>query len=63
MLQGQNRVYAGVIDCTRKIVLEEGMGGLFKGVGPRVTWISIGGAVFFGALEKAKSLLEAMGPQ
>ncbi len=23
----------------------------------RVTWISIGGAVFFGALEKAKSVI------
>ena len=38
------------------------MGSLFKGVGPRVTWISIGGAVFFGALEKAKSLLETFAP-
>ena len=29
----------------------------FSGVGPRVTWISIGGFVFFGAYEKAKNLL------
>lgn len=29
----------------------------FSGVGPRVTWISIGGFVFFGAYEKAKDLL------
>ena len=62
MLQGRNKVYSGVIDCTRKMILEEGMGSLFKGVGPRVTWISIGGAVFFGALEKTKSLLETFAP-
>ena len=29
----------------------------FSGVGPRVTWISIGGFVFFGAYEQAKQLL------
>ena len=29
----------------------------FSGVGPRVTWISIGGFVFFGAYEKAKQTL------
>ena len=29
----------------------------FSGVGPRVTWISIGGFVFFGAYEKAKDVL------
>jgi len=29
----------------------------FSGVGPRVTWISIGGFVFFGAYEQAKRLL------
>ena len=54
---------------------EKGVSGLFAGVSPRVTWISIGidlpatvivnliyvtfigGAVFFGVYEKAKSLL------
>jgi len=39
------------------VVKEKGMSGLFAGVTPRVTWISIGGAVFFGVYEKAKSLL------
>ena len=29
----------------------------FSGVGPRVTWISIGGFFFFGAYEQAKSVL------
>ena len=31
--------------------------GLFAGVVPRVTWISLGGAVFFGVYEKCKALL------
>lgn len=29
----------------------------FSGVGPRVTWISIGGFVFFGAYEQSKQML------
>jgi solute carrier family 25 S-adenosylmethionine transporter 26 len=39
------------------VAKEKGMSGLFAGVTPRVTWISIGGAVFFGVYEKAKSVL------
>jgi hypothetical protein len=30
----------------------KGVKTLFSGVGPRVTWISIGGFVFFGVYEK-----------
>jgi solute carrier family 25 S-adenosylmethionine transporter 26 len=63
MLQGTNKVYAGGIDCMMKMIAEEGMGSLFKGVGPRVTWISVGGAVFFGALEKTKELLAKLEPK
>ena len=32
----------------------------FSGVGPRVTWISIGGFVFFGAYEQAKHTILSM---
>merc|ERR1712098_689235 len=39
------------------VAREKGVAGLFAGVTPRVTWISIGGAVFFGVYEKSKSLL------
>ena len=41
----------------RKLVAEEGAGALFKGVGPRMTWIGIGGGIFFPALEACKSVL------
>ena len=39
------------------MIAQEGAGAMFKGVGPRVTWIGIGGAVFFPCLEAAKGLL------
>ncbi|XP_014215559.1 S-adenosylmethionine mitochondrial carrier protein [Copidosoma floridanum] len=34
-----------------------GIRGLFSGIVPRVTWISIGGFIFFGVYEKSKALL------
>ena len=30
---------------------------LFSGIVPRVSWISIGGFIFFGVYEKSKALL------
>ena len=48
------RQYKGIVDCVSQIVQQEGAGAMFKGVGPRVMWISIGGSVFFVALEQAK---------
>lgn len=38
----------------------EGSRALFNGLGPRVLWISAGGAVFLGAYELAKDFLLAM---
>ena len=40
-----------------EVYREEGPAALFKGVGPRVIWISVGGAVFFGAYEFSKGLM------
>ena len=57
MTQGATRQYAGVIDCARQLVRDEGAKALFKGVGPRCTWIGIGGGIFFPCLEAAKALL------
>ncbi|KAI5805005.1 mitochondrial carrier domain-containing protein [Geopyxis carbonaria] len=45
----------------RNIVAEEGSSALFKGIGPRVIWISVGGAIFLGAWDFAKSTLESLG--
>jgi len=40
-----------------KVYAENGLRGLFAGLTPRVMWISIGGFVFFGVYEKAKTLV------
>lgn len=40
-----------------RIAKEEGPKTLFRGVVPRVTWISIGGAIFLGVYERAKKVL------
>jgi len=40
---------------------ENGVSGLFRGVGPRTFWISLGGFVFFGAYEKTLSVLQGKG--
>eukprot|EP00850_Spirogloea_muscicola_P000510 SM000002S05590 [mRNA] locus=s2:1072655:1082887:- [translate_table: standard] len=58
MTQGAAGHYKGVVDCVRKIIAEEGSGALLKGLGPRVTWIGIGGSIFFAVLEKTKELLK-----
>jgi len=54
---GSREATLGTLGVVRLVFAERGVGGLFAGVTPRVTWISIGGAVFFGVYEKAKSLL------
>lgn len=48
----------GYISETIKIVYKEkGFPGLFAGLAPRVTWISIGGCVFFGVYEYVADVL------
>ena len=54
---GSREAGAGMVEVMRLVVQERGVRGLFAGVTPRVTWISIGGAVFFGVYEKAKRSL------
>lgn len=43
--------YGTILSTFQTIVKEEGAVALFKGIVPRVTWISIGGAVFLGTYE------------
>ncbi|KAJ1424967.1 Mitochondrial carrier protein [Sesbania bispinosa] len=57
MVQGSQKHYKGICDCVRTIVKEEGTHALFKGIGPRVLWIGVGGSIFFGVLEKTKQIL------
>jgi solute carrier family 25 S-adenosylmethionine transporter 26 len=58
---------AGAESATRALVAKPPFLGaysiFFSGVGPRVTWISIGGFVFFGAYEQAKHMLLYLQPR
>ncbi|KAJ9146081.1 hypothetical protein P3X46_028392 [Hevea brasiliensis] len=57
MVQGPANQYKGIFDCARTITKEEGVHALLKGIGPRVLWVGVGGAIFFGVLEKTKQIL------
>ena len=57
--RGDGRRYRGVADCVARMVREEGAFSLLKGIQPRVTFIGIGGGVFFFALEAAKGVFVA----
>ena len=57
--RGDGRRYRGVADCVARMVREEGAASLLKGIQPRVTFIGIGGGVFFFALEAAKGVFVA----
>ncbi|TXG53237.1 hypothetical protein EZV62_022406 [Acer yangbiense] len=57
MVQGSANHYKGICDCVKTIAREEGIHTLFKGMGPRVVWIGIGGSIFFGVLESTKEFL------
>ncbi|XP_054722288.1 S-adenosylmethionine mitochondrial carrier protein-like isoform X3 [Uloborus diversus] len=46
-----------IFPVIKEIYREEGFKSLFSGMLPRVLWISIGGAIFFGAYEKSKVTL------
>ncbi|KAJ7969767.1 S-adenosylmethionine carrier 1, chloroplastic/mitochondrial [Quillaja saponaria] len=63
MVQGSADQYKGICDCVRTIINEEGSHALLKGIGPRVLSIGIGGAIFFGVLERTKLILAQSHPQ
>mmetsp|Transcript_30356 Transcript_30356/g.35346 ORF Transcript_30356/g.35346 Transcript_30356/m.35346 type:complete len:294 (+) Transcript_30356:45-926(+) len=48
--------YHSAIDVARRVIYQEGWRTLLSGIEPRVIWISIGGFVFFGAYEEARSI-------
>jgi len=59
--EGQAKKYSGTISSMQTIASEEGMLALYKGISPRVTWITIGGFIFFGAYESATKALWSTG--
>lgn len=49
--------YKGIVDGLTRIAREEGGSALLSGLAPRVMWISMGGAIFFGSYESARTYL------
>ena len=49
--------YTSFTETLYRIYSQEGIHVLFSGISPRVTWIGIGGFVFFGAFEHSKAML------
>lgn len=56
MIDGARGRYAGVLDCAKQIVRQEGGRAFLRGWQPRVLWIGVGGSIFFTALETSKKL-------
>ena len=48
--------YLNASDVLKRLLREEGWKKLFSGITPRVTWISIGGFVYFGAYNYSRSI-------
>lgn len=57
---GTNLASGSIVNALKIIFAEKGIKGLFAGLVPRMTWISIGGAVFLGVYDKVKVMLSTM---
>jgi solute carrier family 25 S-adenosylmethionine transporter 26 len=55
MLSSQRESMASIV---RAILKENGVRPFFAGIGPRVMWISVGGAIFLGSYQWAVNALE-----
>jgi solute carrier family 25 S-adenosylmethionine transporter 26 len=54
------REKTGMVSLARKILKENGPRAFFAGIGPRIMWISIGGAIFLGSYQWAYNALEGL---
>lgn len=61
MTQGTSGRYKNLLDATMTIARTEGLSAFMSGWQPRLLWISLGGFVFFPALEAAKKLFSPDG--
>lgn len=61
MTQGTTGRYKNLIDATLTIARTEGLSAFMSGWQPRLLWISLGGFVFFPALEAAKQMFSPDG--
>ncbi|KAI9292849.1 mitochondrial carrier [Neoconidiobolus thromboides FSU 785] len=62
MLSSKNRIntsqqyHSGILKTLLRVRKEEGISGLFKGIVPRVLWLSLGGSIFLGSYEACLKL-------
>ncbi|KAK2196203.1 bifunctional Mitochondrial substrate-solute carrier/Mitochondrial carrier domain superfamily [Babesia duncani] len=54
MTQGHDKMYKSTWDCITRIAREEGAAALFRGLGIRIAWLTLGGFIFFAALETSR---------
>lgn len=52
-VEGKPKKYNGTYVTLSTVAKEEGATALFRGIGPRVGWITVGGFIFFGMYEQA----------
>ncbi|KAF2856257.1 mitochondrial carrier [Plenodomus tracheiphilus IPT5] len=50
-----------MVSMLRSILRESGPGAFFAGIGPRIGWISVGGAIFLGSYQWASNRLGGVG--
>ncbi|XP_026474554.1 S-adenosylmethionine mitochondrial carrier protein homolog [Ctenocephalides felis] len=53
-----SKVNLKILSVLKNIYRENGISGLFAGIVPRVLWITIGGAIFFGSYDLSKRMFE-----
>ncbi|XP_013785216.1 S-adenosylmethionine mitochondrial carrier protein-like isoform X2 [Limulus polyphemus] len=54
--KGSSTSKGHILPVLRDVWREKGLRGLFAGAVPRIMWISVGGAIFFGVYEETKSI-------
>jgi hypothetical protein len=59
---GSERKYHGILHCFRRIISEEGLTGLTRGMGPRVAWVAPGSAITLAVYEAASRSLRPAPP-
>jgi solute carrier family 25 (mitochondrial S-adenosylmethionine transporter), member 26 len=61
MMLAKERV--GMTTMLRSILRESGPGAFFAGLGPRIGWISVGGAIFLGTYQWGSNVLRGGGEE
>jgi len=58
--KGSKLAEGSILIALRHVYVQNGIKGLFAGLGPRVTWISIGGSIFLGVYEKVRIVISSI---